>query len=155
MALDTLREQTIIIYPNCDAGGKKFIELIERYLEKDYIFTLKNLSHVEYLSLMKSVDLMIGNSSSGIIEAPSFKLPVINIGNRQQGRERSENIIDIQPIKEEILDKINFVFNNKDFLNKIRRCKNKFGDGKAAQKMVKIFKDIKIDDRFIQKQITY
>jgi len=155
MALDTLRKQTIIIYPNCDAGGKKFIELIERYSKKNYICALKNLSHVEFLSLMKSVDLMIGNSSSGIIEAPSFKLPVINIGNRQQGRERSENIIDLQPIKEEILDAINFVFNNKDFLNKIRRCKNKFGDGKAAQKMVKIFKDIKIDDRFIQKQITY
>jgi len=155
MALDTLKEQTILLYPNCDAGGKKFIEIIERYTEKEYICAFKNLPHEDYLSLMKSVDIMIGNSSSGIIEAPSFKLPVINIGNRQQGRERSENIIDVKPRKEEILEAVDFAFNNKDFLSRVKRCKNKFGDGKAAQKIVKIFKDIKIDDRFIQKQITY
>ena len=155
MALDTLKEQTILLYPNCDAVGKKFIEIIERYTEKEYICAFKNLPHEDYLSLMKSVDLMIGNSSSGIIEAPSFKLPVINIGNRQQGRERSENIIDVQPKKEEILDAVDFAFKNKDFLSRVKNCKNKFGDGRAAQQMVKIFKDIKIDDRFIQKQITY
>jgi len=155
MALDTLKEQTILLYPNCDAGGKKFIELIESFSEKRYICAFKNLPHEDYLGFMKSVDLMIGNSSSGIIEAPSFKLPVINIGNRQQGRERSENIIDIEPRKKDILDAVDFAFNNKDFLIKVKRCKNRFGDGRAAQKIVKIFKDIKIDDRFIQKQITY
>ncbi len=155
MVLDALKEQTILLYPNCDAGGKKFIELIEKSTEREYICAFKNLPHEDFLSLMKSVDLMIGNSSSGIIEAPSFRLPVINIGNRQQGRERSENIIDVQPKKEEILNAVDFAFNNKDFLIRVRGCKNNFGDGMAAQKMVKIFKDIKIDDKLIQKQITY
>ncbi len=155
LALDTLKKQTVILYPNCDAGGRKLISLIEKYGGKKYLHVFKNLPHDDYLSFMKSVDLMIGNSSSGIIESPSFKIPVINIGNRQQGRDRSENIIDVEPEKNKILNVIDFAFNNKDFLSKVGRCKNKFGDGRASQKIVKIFKDLKIDDKLIQKQITY
>jgi len=155
LALDTLKEQTVILYPNCDAGGKKLISLIEEYERKKYLHVFKNLPHDDYLSFMKSVDLMIGNSSSGIIESPSFKIPVINIGSRQQGRDRSENIIDVEPEKNKILNVIDFALNNKDFLRKVRICKNKFGDGRASQKIVKIFKDLKIDDKLIQKQITY
>ena len=155
LAIDTLKEQTVILYPNCDAGGRKLISLIEKYEGKKYLHVFKNLPHDDYLSFMKSVDLMIGNSSSGIIESPSFKIPVINIGNRQQGRDRSENIIDVEPEKNKILNVIDFALNNKDFLSKVGRCKNKFGDGRASQKIVKIFKDLKIDDKLIQKQITY
>ncbi len=155
LAIDTLKEQTVILYPNCDAGGRKLISLIEKYGGKKYLHVFKNLPHDDYLSFMKSVDLMIGNSSSGIIESPSFKIPVINIGNRQQGRDRSENIIDVEPEKNKILNVIDFALNNKDFLNRVRRCKNKFGDGRSSQKIVKIFKDLKIDDKLIQKQITY
>ena len=155
LAIDTLKEQTVILYPNCDAGGRKLISLIEKYEGKKYLHVFKNLPHDDYLSFMKSVDLMIGNSSSGIIESPSFKIPVINIGNRQQGRDRSENIIDVEPEKNKILNVIDFALNNKDFLNRVRRCKNKFGDGRSSQKIVKIFKDLKIDDKLIQKEITY
>ena len=104
---------------------------------------------------MKSADLMIGNSSSALIEAPSFKIPVINIGHRQSGRDRHENVIDVEPNKNKILDAIDFVFNNKEFLEKVNTCKNKFGDGKASQKIVDILKKIEIDDALIQKQITY
>lgn len=154
-AIDTVKEQTIMIYPNCDAGGKQFITLIKSYEKKPYLHTFVNLPHEEFLSIMKSVDVMIGNSSSGIIEAPSFKLPVINIGTRQQGRARSGNIIDVTPERHEVLDAIDFALNNKAFLKKIRTCKNLFGDGTAARKMVKILKDIPLDASLIQKQITY
>jgi UDP-N-acetylglucosamine 2-epimerase (non-hydrolysing)/GDP/UDP-N,N'-diacetylbacillosamine 2-epimerase (hydrolysing) len=155
LALDTLKKQTILFYPNCDAGGKKIIKLIEKYRQKKHFHVFKNLPHEDYLSLMKSSDLMIGNSSSGIIEAPSFKIPVINIGTRQQGRERSENIIDVEPKKNNILKAINFALHDKDFQEKIKRCKNKFGDGNASQKIVKKIKELKIDDKLIQKQLTY
>jgi UDP-N-acetylglucosamine 2-epimerase (non-hydrolysing)/GDP/UDP-N,N'-diacetylbacillosamine 2-epimerase (hydrolysing) len=154
-ALDTIKEQTIMMYPNCDAGGKQFITLIKSNEKKPYLHTFVNLTHEEYLSIMKSVDVMIGNSSSGIIEAPSFKLPVINIGTRQQGRARSVNIIDVKPERHEILDAIDFALNNKEFLKKVRTCRNQFGDGTAAQKMVKIFKELSLDEALIQKQITY
>ena len=154
-ALDTLKEQTILIHPNCDAGGKKFIDLIKKYKEKEYIHAFKNLPHEDYLGILKSADVMIGNSSSGIIESPSFKIPVINLGTRQNGRTRSENIIDIEPDKNKILNAIDFVFQNKDFSKKVRSCKNKFGDGTASRKIVEILKNLKIDDKLIQKQITY
>lgn len=155
LALDTSKEQTVMLYPNCDAGGKKLIELIEKYENKNYLHVFKNLPHEDYLSLMKSSNVMIGNSSSGIIEAPSFKIPVINIGGRQQGRSRTENIIDVEPDKNKILEAIDFALRNKDFLKKVKTCKNKFGDGKTSQKIVKVLKELKIDDKLIQKQITY
>jgi GDP/UDP-N,N'-diacetylbacillosamine 2-epimerase (hydrolysing) len=144
-ALDTLHEQTVLLYPNCDAGGRQFIALIKSYEKEPYLHTFVSLPHEEFLGIMKSVDVLIGNSSSGIIEAPSFKLPVINIGTRQQGRARSQNIIDVTPDRHEILDAIDFALHNKEFLKKVRTCKNLFGNGTAAQKMVKIFKDIPLD----------
>jgi UDP-N-acetylglucosamine 2-epimerase (non-hydrolysing)/GDP/UDP-N,N'-diacetylbacillosamine 2-epimerase (hydrolysing) len=154
-ALDFLKEQTIMLYPNCDAGGQELIKLIKKYEKKSYMNIYKNLSHEDYLSLMKNSDLMIGNSSSGIIEAPSFKIPVINIGKRQQGRSRSLNIIDVEPKKSELLKTVDYALKNKDFRNKLKTCKNKFGDGKSAEKIVKILKDIKLNEELIQKQITY
>jgi len=155
LALDELKEQTILIYPNCDAGSKNFIDLIKKYEGKDYLHIFKNLSHLDYLGFMKFSDLMIGNSSSGIIEAPSFKIPVINIGTRQQGRERAENIIDIEPEKNIILKTIDYSLCDINFQNKVQNCENKFGDGKAASRIIKILKEIKIDDKLMQKQITY
>jgi len=155
LALDSLKEQTVLLYPNCDAGGKKFIDLIKTYEEKPYLHAFKNMPHEEYLSIMKSVDLMLGNSSSGIIEAPSFKIPVINIGSRQQGRQRSANILDVPPEKNSIINAINFVLHDEKSLQKVHSCKNQFGNGNAAQHMIKIFKEIPLDEKLIQKQITY
>lgn len=155
LVLDELKVQTVMLYPNCDSGSKDMIKLIEKYENKDYLHVFKSLPYEDYLSLMKSADLMTGNSSSGIIEAPSFKIPVINIGGRQHGRSRTENIIDVDPDKNKIFDAIDFALNNKEFLKKVNSCKNKFGDGKASQKIVKILKELEINDKLIQKQITY
>lgn len=154
-ALDMAQQQTVLLYPNCDAGSKKFITQIQRFAQKPYLHAFENIPHDEYLSIMKSVDLMIGNSSSGIIEAPSFQIPVINIGSRQQGRRRSTNILDVEPDKNKILEAIEYCLHNKAFRQKIRNCTNQFGDGSAAQKMIKILKDIRLDETLIQKQITY
>jgi GDP/UDP-N,N'-diacetylbacillosamine 2-epimerase (hydrolysing) len=154
-ALDVLKKQTVLIYPNCDAGSKKFITLIEKLKGKDYIKVIKNLTHVKYLSLMKSVDLMIGNSSSGIIEAPSFKIPVINVGSRQSGRQRSDNIIDVPAQKNKILASIKFALHDEKFQRKVKNCVNKFGDGNASKRIVKILKEIELSETLIQKQITY
>jgi len=155
LALNVLKEQTVMIYPNCDSGSGALIDLIEKYKHEDYLHIFKNLPHEDYLSLMKSASLMMGNSSSGIIESPSLKTPVINIGSRQQGRSRSKNILDVEPDKNKILDSIDFVLHDKDFLKKVKSCENKFGDGKTSQKIVKILKNIEINEKLIQKQITY
>jgi UDP-N-acetylglucosamine 2-epimerase (non-hydrolysing)/GDP/UDP-N,N'-diacetylbacillosamine 2-epimerase (hydrolysing) len=155
LALDVLNEQTILVYPNCDAGSRNLIKLIKQHEKRNYLHIFKNLPHEDYISFMKSVDIMIGNSSSGIIEAPTLKTPVINIGERQQGRERSDNILDVEPKKDKILDAVHFVITNKAFQNKVKSCRNKFGEGNASQKIVNILKHLESDDQFIQKQITY
>jgi GDP/UDP-N,N'-diacetylbacillosamine 2-epimerase (hydrolysing) len=154
-ALDNFKEQTVLLYPNCDAGGKQFIDLIRTFEKKPYLHAFQSMPHEEYLSILKSVDLMIGNSSSGIIEAPSFKIPVLNIGNRQQGRQRSANILDIPPEKNKIIHAIDFALHNKEFQSKVHTCKNQFGNGTAAQHMIKILKELPLDEKLIQKQITY
>ena len=153
--LDKLQEQTVMIFPNCDAGGQRLIDLIKQNEDKKYLHIIENMPHEDYLSIMKSSNLMIGNSSSGIIEASSFKTPVINIGNRQQGRERSTNIIDAKPESQQIIKAVNHALNDKNFTMKLQKCENKFGDGKTAKRIVKILKNIKIDKNLIQKQITY
>jgi len=84
-----------------------------------------------------------------------FKIPVINIGSRQQGRGRSANILDVPPEKNSIIKAIDFALHNKEFQRKIDTCKNQFGDGNAAQHMIKNFKEIPLDEKLIQKQITY
>jgi UDP-N-acetylglucosamine 2-epimerase (non-hydrolysing)/GDP/UDP-N,N'-diacetylbacillosamine 2-epimerase (hydrolysing) len=99
---------------------------------------------------------MIGNSSSGIIEAPTLKTPVINIGSRQNGRVLSDNIISIdEPSLEKIRKSIYFILTNKAFKERVKKCKNKHGTGNASKEIVKILKHVKIDEKLIQKQITY
>ena len=155
LVLDMLKEQTVLFYPNVDAGGDQLRDLIKKYEGKSYLHTFVNIPHEDYLGLMKSVDIMMGNSSSGIIESPSFHLPVINIGSRQQGRERSINIIDILPEKDKILAAINSALYNHRFLKKVQKCENRFGDGHASERIVDILKKIELNQSLIQKQITY
>ena len=153
--LDTMKKQTVLLYPNCDAGGRRFISLIQQYEKKPYIHVIKNMPHEDYLNLMKYVDVMIGNSSSGIIEAPSFSIPVVNIGTRQKGRERSRNILDVEAKKENILRIIDIALHDNTFAKKVKNTKNRFGQGNAAQQIINILKTISLDQDLIKKQITY
>jgi GDP/UDP-N,N'-diacetylbacillosamine 2-epimerase (hydrolysing) len=155
LALNILTEQTILVYPNCDAGGKKFITLIEKHRNRKYLHIFKNLPHEDYLSFMKSVDVLIGNSSSGIVEAPTLKTPVINIGDRQRGRERSNNILDVKPTKEDIIKSVHYVLSNKEFQRRVKNCVNVFGGGNASKEIINILKNLEIDDKLLTKRIIY
>ena len=154
-AIVGLRHQTILIYPNADAGGRKMIEVIKQYEKYPFIKTFKSIPRKEYLSLMKIASVMVGNSSSGIVEAISFGLPVVNIGSRQEGRERAENVIDVDYNKEEIKAAIEEALGDEDFKEKVKNCKNPFGDGKAGPKVANIVSNIKIDKCLVKKKLTY
>ncbi|MEW6679861.1 MAG: UDP-N-acetylglucosamine 2-epimerase [bacterium] len=158
LTLEALKEfklQTIVIYPNADAGGRKMILVIERYEKNHLVKSFKSISHRDYLGLMRIASFLIGNSSSGIIEAPSFKIPVINIGVRQNGRERSTNVIDVPHDKDAIVKAIKKALYDKKFLAQVKRCKNPYGDGHASEQIVKVLSTIKLDKKLLQKQITY
>ncbi len=154
-AIKNLEHQTIIIYPNADSGGRKIIDKIKQYEKFSFIRTYENLSHKDYLSLLKYADVLVGNSSSGIIESPSFNLPVVNIGIRQDGRERSKNIIDVDHDKKKIKKSIEKSLFDDKFKKKVEKCDNPYGDGKASKRIVRILEDICIDEELLQKSITY
>ncbi len=139
--------QVIVVYPNADAGGRAMINKINEY----DVDTYKNIPHDDFIGLLGLANILIGNSSSGIIESSSFKLPVINVGTRQQGREKAENVIDVDYNYNEILDAINYI-NSDEYLEKIKDCVNPYGDGKASARICKILNDIKINKELLNKE---
>ena len=149
-AISELKYQTILIYPNADAGGRNIIKLLKKFEEKPFIQMFKSLPRNDYLSLMNIATIMIGNSSSGIVEAPYFNLPVVNIGDRQRKRERGNNVIDVDYDKYEISSAIEFILNKK-----IRKYESPYGTRETGKKISEILKSIKINEKLLQKKIAY
>jgi len=157
LTLDVLKElnlQTIIIYPNNDRGSDLIIKEIERDKEFHKFKIFKNLEYRHFYSLLKNSDLLIGNSSAGIIETPAFNLPVVNIGDRNKGRESTRNIInvpyDFEKIKKGVIKGL-----SEEFKINCQNLTNPYGDGKASQKIVKIIEKIKFDDSLLVKKLNY
>jgi GDP/UDP-N,N'-diacetylbacillosamine 2-epimerase (hydrolysing) len=122
---------------------------------KPYMHVVSNMPRADYLGLMKIADVLIGNSSSGILEAPSLKLPAVNIGNRQYGRMRGENVIDVPSyLAKDIAEGIHKAL-SPDFKKHAQNAKNPYGDGKSARRIVDILASVSIDERLLVKRITY
>ncbi len=142
--------QHLVVFPNNDAGSKDILKSILKN-KVNYTPTL-NLS--EYKTLLKNCSVLIGNSSSGIHEASTFKTPVVNIGTRQNGRMKPINIINVKHDRKEIFKAITKALNS-NFLKKLKKLKNPYGDGKSSNKIIDILKKIDLKKINIQKQITY
>ncbi len=142
----------IFTLPNADTESRVIIKAIEAYVKKNSgrTFLFSSLGQLKYLSLMKNSIVMVGNSSSGIIEAPSFKLPVVNIGGRQMGRIRARNIIDV-PITGEnrIAAAISKALSSR-FKQSIKGLKNPYGDGGASKKIVNVLKKISLSNKLMK-----
>lgn len=154
-ALCELNIQSAVIYPNADAGGRAMIDVIKKYEGRPFIRVFRSLPRDKYLALMSAASVMVGNSSSGLIEAPSFRLPAVNIGIRQEGRDRAENVIDVGHDKEKIKAAIRKALNDKKFLNRVKNCLNPYGDGKASERIVAILRNTEITSDLLRKRITY
>ena len=145
----------IILYPNIDSGNSKIIKKIKSLENKKNYKIFKNLNRDEFIFLLSNSKILLGNSSCGILEASSFKLPVINLGDRQRGRLQSENIINTDYSSKKINKVINFILNSKKFINKVKKCKNPYGNGKSSKKIIKILKSIKINKKLLDKKNTF
>jgi UDP-hydrolysing UDP-N-acetyl-D-glucosamine 2-epimerase len=151
-ALVKLQYQTVLIYPNADPGGRRMIQIIEKYsMNHPFIKTYKTLPRDDYLALLSVASVLIGNSSSGIIEAPSFHLPVVNIGTRQKGRERANNIIDVDYNKHQIEEAIHHIIKDNKLTKKIKEGINPYSQKNTTEKIVKILEDLPISKEVIQK----
>ncbi len=154
-ALKAFGCQTVLVYPNSDAGGRRMIEVIESYRREPWLSIFQNLARVAYLSLLRHAAVLVGNSSSGIIEAPSFHLPVVNIGTRQAGRERSTNVIDVPPLRNEIRAAISLALTDEEFRARVKICQNPYGDGHASARVVDVLRKLEITPQLLQKQLAY
>ena len=152
--LKNVKEKKIWISPNNDAGSAIIKdEFLKKRQADDYLFD--NLPREEYLTLLKHTKCILGNSSSGILESPTFRVPCINIGNRQYGRLRAKNIIDIFKVKEISLKKAYKLSQSSKFKRKIKNIKNPYGDGNSSEKILNIILKTKIDDKLMFKKLTY
>jgi UDP-N-acetylglucosamine 2-epimerase (non-hydrolysing)/GDP/UDP-N,N'-diacetylbacillosamine 2-epimerase (hydrolysing) len=154
-AVKKLKQQTVLIYPNADAGGRRMIEVIRKYEDAGFLKTFKSVAHEDYLGLMRLAKVMIGNSSSGIIEAPSFGLPVVNIGGRQEGRQRAGNVIEVRYDTREIVAAVKKALQDRDFRKKVSSCENPYGDGKAGKRIVKVLSKVELGKKLLEKRMTY
>ena len=111
--------------------------------ERSISFT--SMGSLNYLSTLQFIDGVVGNSSSGLAEAPTFKIGTINIGDRQDGRMKAESVIDCNPDQKSITTAIKKLYSNR-FQNKLKTVSNPYGKGKATEKIMKILKKTKIPD---------
>jgi UDP-hydrolysing UDP-N-acetyl-D-glucosamine 2-epimerase len=131
--LEELQQLVIFIYPNADAGSRQLIRRAEQFAEThSRSRVLLNLDHKTYLSLLAHVGVLVGNSSSGIIESTSLEVPAVNVGIRQKGREHAPNVIDVPAQRSAIRDGISRAL-SAEFRRGIRGLESPYGDGGAAK----------------------
>jgi UDP-N-acetylglucosamine 2-epimerase len=140
--------------PNADTGGRIINRMIEDFVERhSRCWLIGNLGTRYYFSLMAQAAAMVGNSSSGMVEAAPLGLPVVNIGSRQKGRIRTANIIDVDYPRDEILKGIRKAASS-EFQKSVEGMASPFGDGHAAERIVSVLKDVKMDDRLTTKRFA-
>ncbi|HDC4521356.1 MULTISPECIES: UDP-N-acetylglucosamine 2-epimerase [Enterobacter cloacae complex] len=143
-ALDEFKEYKIIItYPNSDDGGRQIIPILEQYAKNQAgrVFAIPSLGQLRYLSALKHSTMVIGNSSSGIIEAPSFGVPTINIGSRQNGRLAADSVFNCLPNKNAIVETIKAACQMKVKLNAVK-IDNPYGEGDSSKKIINAVKTL-------------
>jgi GDP/UDP-N,N'-diacetylbacillosamine 2-epimerase (hydrolysing) len=141
-ALETLNDTHLIFtMPNADTGGRVLIEMIEVFVANHAnanAFT--SLGQLRYLSCIQHVDGVVGNSSSGLTEVPSFAKGTVNIGDRQRGRLKAASVIDCKPDRESIGAALQQLF-SQTFQEKLAAVRSPYGEGGASEKIVQILKD--------------
>jgi UDP-hydrolysing UDP-N-acetyl-D-glucosamine 2-epimerase len=153
-ALDPMPGALVMTYPNSDTAGRVIADRLERFADgRASCRLVKSLGERLYVSLLAHADAMVGNSSSGLIEAPTFALPAVNVGRRQQGRLRGANVIDVAPRRGEIAAGLARAL-DPSFRARLRDLPNPYGDGHAAARIVRVLREVPLDHRLVQKRFV-
>jgi len=151
-ALASLPGQILFCYPNADAGSRDLIARSRSFAASranSHVFV--NLDAVTYWSLLRQMNVFLGNSSSGIMETPSLALPTVNVGLRQQGRERARNIIDAAPSAQAILEALRTA-KSEPFRESLHGMTNPYGDGFASEKIVQVLTAVPLSQDLLTKR---
>lgn len=145
-ALAKLTDTHIIFtQPNADTGHRAIVEKLQDFVLKagERAILIKSMGQLNYLSAIKHMDAVVGNSSSGIIEAPGFRIGTLNVGRRQEGRIRAASVIDCECTEEAILAGLDKIYSD-DFQAMLKKVKNPYGTGGAAEKVLEVLRTIDI-----------
>ena len=141
---------------NSDPGFVKIDNYFKNYEKQNQWFLyLKTLNRIQFINLIRNAKVLVGNSSMGFLEAPFYSLPVVNIGNRQKGRNNPGNVIFAKYNQKEIIKAIEKCCFNKEFLSKIKNIKNIYGNISSAKKIVKAIKSVDLNNnKWLIKKLT-
>ena len=150
-AINELKIQAVVILGNTDFGSQNIVDAIK----KSNLKYFTTISFTKYINLLKHSSALIGNSSSGIMEAPFLHVPTINIGTRQSGRLSSKSVLYVNYNKKAIMKAILKALYNKKYLQLVKQQKNRYGEGHTSRKIINILENINLDKIPIQKQMEY
>ncbi len=153
-AVTSFGEQTVVIYPNADAGSISIIKTIEKYRNLPFLRVFKTLPRNFYLGILNIADAIVGNSSSGVVEAPSFNVPAIDIGTRQKDREHGPNVIEAPYDSKKIRVAIKKAL-SRGFRTRIKKSKNPYVNKNTEKKIANIVASVKITKKLLQKHMAY
>jgi UDP-hydrolysing UDP-N-acetyl-D-glucosamine 2-epimerase len=145
--LDDTDTFLLFTYANADVGGNAINEAIQKYVSEnsERAIAVKSLGHRRYISVMRIFDGLVGNSSSALIEAGGMKTGAVNIGNRQKGRVRGQNVIDCGNSVDEIREAVAMLL-SESFQEALESSESMYGDGKSAEKIVEVLKNADLKD---------
>jgi GDP/UDP-N,N'-diacetylbacillosamine 2-epimerase (hydrolysing) len=146
-ALDRLNDTTLIFtMPNADTGGRTLSTMVQEFVQgnsKAQVYT--SLGQHRYISCLEQIDGVVGNSSSGLAEAPSFKIGTVNIGDRQKGRLKGSSVIDCEPDNEAISEALDTLY-SADFQAKLDAASNPYGNGGASKAIVRVLAEYQLEN---------
>ena len=145
----------VVIYPNADAGGKAIIAEIEKEREHPLFRILPSLPYEDFLALEREASVWVGNSSGALIESASFAVPVVNIGTRQNGRERGGNVLDAGYDRKAIASAIKRALTDMSYRAGLRDISNPWGKGGTGARVAHILEELAIDRSLLAKQLAY
>ncbi|OGF24380.1 UDP-N-acetyl-D-glucosamine 2-epimerase, UDP-hydrolysing [Candidatus Falkowbacteria bacterium RIFCSPLOWO2_12_FULL_45_13] len=147
--------EVAVIYPHADPGGRKMIKQINREKNNQHFHIFSSLPHRQFLALARQAAVWVGNSSAAMIESAAFKVPVVNVGQRQTGRQRGANVIDANYNRKTIVRAIEKSLYDREYLRKLKKTTNPWGDGRAGLRIVKVLERLENSEKLLKKQITY
>jgi GDP/UDP-N,N'-diacetylbacillosamine 2-epimerase (hydrolysing) len=152
-ALIELGWPAIFVYPNADAGSEQIRAKLSQF-KRPHIRFFRNLPRAHYLGFMRRATVMVGNSSSGIMEAPTLGTPAVNIGRRQNGRPQTANVINAGYSRQQILKAIREA-TTPEFIARAKSTVNPYGDGHSSERIVRLLREVEIGPKLLNKKMAY
>lgn len=154
-AAEELGLQTFISYPNSDPGSEQVIAAIKEFDSKPQFKSFKNVPDLQFVNLLRGASALLGNSSLGILEAPSLKLAAVNVGSRQNARHHMDNVFFVTCDRKSIVAQVREILENPEIRQRIANCRNPFGDGHAGERVAERLAKTPLDAKLLNKDLSY